>query len=494
MFCHKCGSKLLDEAVFCHECGAKLVQGETVQQAIPQKVIDPEVELLMKRANMYLDDKEYERALEYFERVLEIESVYIPAYIGKMCAAWKTNIKNMDKMMDAYKHLIPDRNDFHQVVRFDKMLNGHFDLEKGLWKDADRYFEEVLDSDPEFAPAYTGKLMAELRIGKISYLSEAERFSRPLTEYQNYNRALKFADAEYRAYLNEINGAVTEYVIKKNAKHKEEAKQRVKAEQISKDRFRTMVKTRQAELAASVDPAMKKKQEQAAAWFKEGLCPFCGNKTGILGKCKVCNKDKEDFIWLDTDLPENAVSFCNHIWIVLELQDNRALLLSHRITERRPYNREWGAVTWFKCDIRKYLNGEFYNNLIKSNDWKGVRIAQTTLQNKANPWFSKKDNVITSDKIFLLSLHELVEYFGDSGHLTNSSLAASYREIKDRYNKDRIAYDTKNNASWWWLRSLGRLEGNATYVGPEGEIEMLGENTDNANVGIRSALWIELEK
>lgn len=34
MFCHKCGTKVADDAGFCHNCGTKMVQGDTVQEPL----------------------------------------------------------------------------------------------------------------------------------------------------------------------------------------------------------------------------------------------------------------------------------------------------------------------------------------------------------------------------------------------------------------------------------------------------------------------------
>lgn len=41
------------------------------------------------------------------------------------------------------------------------LRRGNLFLEDGDWKNADTYFDKVLDLDPECAEAYLGKLMAE---------------------------------------------------------------------------------------------------------------------------------------------------------------------------------------------------------------------------------------------------------------------------------------------------------------------------------------------
>ena len=71
-------------------------------------------------------------------------------------------------------------------------------LEDGDYSKADEYFERVLDSDPKNAHAYVGKLCVELKIKKEASL---ERQRKPFDDMANYQKALRFADAEYRSVL-----------------------------------------------------------------------------------------------------------------------------------------------------------------------------------------------------------------------------------------------------------------------------------------------------
>ncbi len=82
-------------------------------------------------------------------------------------------------------------------------------LEDGNWQEADAYCEKVLDSDPECAQGYLGKLMAELRVNKIEDLKNCDE---PFDESDNYVKAVRFADDKlkeqlqgYIKYINERN-------------------------------------------------------------------------------------------------------------------------------------------------------------------------------------------------------------------------------------------------------------------------------------------------
>ncbi len=82
-------------------------------------------------------------------------------------------------------------------------------LEDGNWQEADAYCEKVLDSDPECAQGYLGKLMAELRVNRIEDLKDEEE---PFDDSDNYAKAVRFADDKLKAqlqgyikYINERN-------------------------------------------------------------------------------------------------------------------------------------------------------------------------------------------------------------------------------------------------------------------------------------------------
>ena len=69
-------------------------------------------------------------------------------------------------------------------------------------------------------------------------------------------------------------------------------------------------------------------------------------------------------------------------WRVLAVENNKALLISEKTLEERPYNVEPKDITWEHCTLRQYLNGEFYNKL---GDVKSI-IAETHNNNPNNPW------------------------------------------------------------------------------------------------------------
>lgn len=62
-------------------------------------------------------------------------------------------------------------------------------------------------------------------------------------------------------------------------------------------------------------------------------------------------------------------------------------------------------ITWADCELRKYLNGEFYDKFSEINK---SRIIPVTNKNPDNPWYGAKGGEDTQDNIFLLTIEDVV--------------------------------------------------------------------------------------
>lgn len=75
-------------------------------------------------------------------------------------------------------------------------------LEDGDWERADVYSDYALDLELERADAYLVKLMVER---KVNFKNELSQQDTPLEESPYYQKALKYADAEFASWLQECN-------------------------------------------------------------------------------------------------------------------------------------------------------------------------------------------------------------------------------------------------------------------------------------------------
>lgn len=156
----------------------------------------------------------------------------------------------------------------------------------------------------------------------------------------------------------------------------------------------------------------------------------------------------------------DIMQFGGYDWLVLDVQDGKALVISSKILSKRQYHALLTDIAWEDCDLRKYLNGEFYNSF-SAEDM--ARIAETT--------FVDMSGENKTDRIFLLSYDEANNYFASDS--------------------ERIALDMNGVASWWWLRSTIPGSDFAAIVDSEGSFPGYGEKVFYAE-GVRPALWLKL--
>ncbi len=198
----------------------------------------------------------------------------------------------------------------------------------------------------------------------------------------------------------------------------------------------------------------------------------------------------------------DKISFGNYQWRVLERLEDRALIITEYIIERRPYHSVYKETTWADCAIRAYLNGEFRDKFSAEEQSRMIPVLN---RNPDNEWYGCEGGADTHDTIFLLSMEEAAcRYFGDSSlKLYNPGKNQRYWfERKDKNNSKRIArHEGKKSSDWWWLRSPGRVGVKAVYIHGDGNIGIQGNNILIGNLsdgecrgGVRPALWLKLQE
>ncbi|MCL2356857.1 MAG: DUF6273 domain-containing protein [Defluviitaleaceae bacterium] len=200
---------------------------------------------------------------------------------------------------------------------------------------------------------------------------------------------------------------------------------------------------------------------------------------------------------------------------MLEVQGNYAKILHETVIVNEPFHHTREEVTWAASSSRVWLNGEFFNSFSAADR---ARIRETYVVNSDNPWTSSQwayrinapGGANTTDRIFLLSIEEVVRYFGNSGMLERGRTeinrdvnvrlrwpehALYYWGMRDQFNTARIADNDAGEASWWRLRSPGFRQTTAAVVDTAGEITMFRRLvTDSSDRGgLRPALWLNLE-
>lgn len=236
------------------------------------------------------------------------------------------------------------------------------------------------------------------------------------------------------------------------------------------------------------------------------------------------------------ELVGSVILFGGYPWYVLDVQDNKALIITENILELRPYHNVDRPVTWEDCSLRRYLNDTFYNSF---NEQDKNCILETEIDNGQSIYYDSSFVTVggnnTTDHIFLLSYDEFKKYTKTVGNLkarcrfANGNWMNEWLEwvqwldehsSKDRYYEDAYIFNItaasliglNGEAGAWWLRTPrveddGDITHDAYAVLDETAytVRMLGYTffedlggkmtyIDGPYAGVRPALWLDLNQ
>jgi hypothetical protein len=101
-----------------------------------------------------------------------------------------------------------------------------------------------------------------------------------------------------------------------------------------------------------------------------------------MSKGRIC------FGWEGNMQVGDIIAFGNYEWRVLEVQNDRVLIITECIIEQRPYHDTYKEITWADCSLRKYLNTELYNTFNVKDQ---TRIMPVINKNFDNHCFGRLD-------------------------------------------------------------------------------------------------------
>ena len=366
-------------------------------------------------------------------------------------------------------------------------------LEDGDWKSADAYCERILDTEPQNAYAWLGKLMAELKVRNREGLQYCKK---PFDDSANYQKAVRFGD---EALVAELTGYIS-------------AMKAQKVGEKAKSNGKTGIMIVAAALVLCVGllvavlltkktntPEAKKLQLQETATEEATEIPteeITERVTEI-----PTEEITEAYTEPVTEPPTEPIRVGDYItfgryeqdndlsngqeeieWQVLDVQDGKALVISKYGLDCQPYNTEWEDVTWETCTLRSWLNNEFINAAFSAEEQE--KIPTVTVSADKNLDCDTDPGNATQDQIFLLSIPEVIKYCFSS----NAELICTPTD----YAVENGVY-TNSGACWWWLRSPGYNQVTAASVGTDGGIGSGADVSDDSHA-VRPAMWITLEE
>ena len=182
-------------------------------------------------------------------------------------------------------------------------------------------------------------------------------------------------------------------------------------------------------------------------------------------------------------------------WVVLDVRDGKALLMSKYALDYKEYNTESTKVTWETCSLRFWLNEVFLQAAFTDKEQSAVSLTEVDNSEaqgfKGQGWKNISGNT-TQDKIFLLSYAEANQYLGVTREYSPEATVGqtAYCFQNDPWGELNILMVDGMPAGDWWLRSPGFDQFNAANVFEDGSLT-------NSRVSdllcVRPVLWINLD-
>ena len=173
-------------------------------------------------------------------------------------------------------------------------------------------------------------------------------------------------------------------------------------------------------------------------------------------------------------------------WIVLERDGNKLFLLSKYVLDKHCYAKKY-KVDWVDSDIRRWLNNDFFANAFDESEQ--MKIVDTKLDNPGLESIDIANGESTVDKVFLLSVDEVINYRQGRAEGT-----AYLRE-----GIGNISVGETNNVSWWtrssalddhiWMCAF-EVDPDVNSETSEPMKQLGGGGFNFPENGIRPAMWI----
>lgn len=523
----------------------KIAQADTPKTTVVKETVisggNANTAPLLKRAFMFLEDGDWNSANEYCEKVLDIDPENASAYLGKLLS--ELRVRKQESLKDQAEPF-DHNNNYQKAVRFadEKLktaLTGYIEhintrnenarlndiytraiiiMEtantENAYKEAAHLFESIDEYQDSAVLAQSCYEKAEVA-RKDSVLAEGKaKMSGEVIS--NYEAAIKlfesisgWKDADEKIYA--CQKRIEEIKAKEEAERLEKERQaeiaRKEAERIAKRNKKIAIITTPIVCAiiafiivlnTVIIPNGKyndaitlmdagKLDEAYSAFIELGDYKDASEKAGDIKLQKT--KDQLKNIKVGSYINFGAYEQDNNTsngkedvdWLVLEVKDGKALVISKYALDCQPYNTSYTDVTWEACTLRRWLNNDFINAAFSAEE-KAI-IPTVTVSSDKNPEYSTNSGNATQDQVFLLSITEANKYF--------SSYSARQCEPTD-YAVANGAWEGYNGNCWWWLRSPGDTQNYAATVGIGGGVGERDIYVNSDIYAVRPALWINL--
>ena len=472
----------------------KIAQADTPKTTVVKETVisggNANTAPLLKRAFMFLEDGDWNSANEYCEKVLDIDPENASAYLGKLMA--ELHIKKQEGLKD-------------QAEPFDHSNN---------YQKAIRFADEKLKSTLTGCIEYIHTRNENARLDGILSEGKAKMTGEIISNYKSAIKLFEsisgWKDADEKIYA--CQKKIEEIKAKEEAARLERERQaeiaRKEAERIAKRNKKIAIITTPIVCAiiafiivlntviipnSKYNAAITLMDAGNVIEAYEALVALDGYKdsedktNSIYDKYKV-EKLKVakagDYVFFGAYEQDNDISNGKEYieWLVLEVKDGKALVVSKYALDCQQYNTSYADVTWETCTLRKWLNNAFINAAFSADE--KAMIPTVTVSADKNPDYRTNPGNATQDQVFLLSITEVNKHFSSDG--ARQCKPSDYAVANGAY------VNSSNGNCWWWLRSPGGGQLTAAFVNRDGGVNEGGNGVGSVIPAVRPALWIDL--
>ena len=503
--------------------GIKKIAQADEPKAAPEKETvaaggEGNIEPLLKRAFMFLEDGNFMKANEYCERVLDQEPENAQAYLGKLMA--ELRVRKQEELANCEDPFDSSSN-YQKAVRFgDEELSGAlqefndcanenkrraiiytsakakmaeggiknyetaiktFDRISG-WKDVDEQIEVCRKKIREIRAKEAAERLEEERRAKEERAAAEKAARKQRKTITAILLVVLLAAAAYylipKVVLPEI--AYRKAVALLQANQYEKAIEAFSEMDGYRDSEKKIKEAYQYRYAAAVALQIAGKNEEAVREYAAlGSYKDSADKVKEIETLLFRNAQVGSSVYFGSYKQHYSTVNEKEIieWLVLAKKGDKLLVISKYALDGQPYNTSDASVTWETSSLRKWLNGTFFDNAFSSDEQ--AMIQRTTVTADRNPSYSTSPGNNTTDKVFLLSIAEVNEYFSsDSARQCLPTASAGYLTLPGV------------ETCTWWLRSPGDDSNHAAGVDYDGSLYYF-EPVIYHN-GVRPAIWINI--
>ena len=465
-------------------------QEKTVRESVAVNSGNANEESLLKRAFMFLEDGDWSAADEYCEKVLDIDPENARAYLGKLMAECRAcrleDLQNCRQPFDG-------SGNYEKVLRFAdpklaetlKDCNSYI-IYKGAVNamtaaDSENEYKaaaEMFKTVPGFkdADSLVEKCLDNAETCRKDTLYNSACFNMTGNIIRNYESAIrkfetisgwKDADEQIRICQEKID----------EIKEKEE-KSRIASEKASKMCVKIL-----SIIAAIVCVCIVFLLVRQEVVKQQKI----SEKTEFLKSVEV--GDTVPFGTYEQD--DNISNGKEDIeWLVLAKEENKIFVISDKALDCKLYDTSYTSVTWETCSLRAWLNNDFFNTAFDAAEKK--MIMNTKVSADKNPEYDTDPGNETTDKLFLLSISEVTEYFDDDE--SRKCVPTAYAKARGAYTSNRNKTVSGEETCWWWLRSPGDIQSTVAFINYDGSVYKFGSSAyRNYDDAVRPAMWITID-